>query len=111
MKLRLPVKLLTSALLSLWLVNGCADQSVKTSGSKASAEASTAIANASDAIKAAKANNWIWRDTETFLKEAQEAADAGDNQTAISLAGKAQFQAEAAMKQYDYEKTHPRGLR
>jgi hypothetical protein len=111
MKTPLPVKLLATALLSLWLVNGCADNATKNPASKASPEAMAAIANASDAIKAANANNWIWRDTETFLKEAQEAADAGDNQTAISLAGKAQFQAEAAMKQYDYEKTHPRGLR
>lgn len=110
MKIRLPVKLLTSALLSLWLVNGCADQSVKTSGSKASAEATTAIANASDAIKAAKANDWLWRDTEKFLKQAQEAADKGDNDTAITLAGKAQFEAEAAVIQYNYENTNPRGL-
>jgi hypothetical protein len=84
---------------------------VKTSGSKASAEASTAIANASDAIKAAKANNWIWVNTEEFLKQAQEAADKGDDDTAIVLAGKAQFQAEAAIEQYNYETTHPRGLR
>ena len=110
MKIRLPVKLLTSALLSLWLVNGCADQSVKTSGSKANAEATAAIANASDAIKAASANNWIWVNTEDFLKQAQEAADKGDNDTAIKLAGKAQFEAEAAVIQYNHEKANPRGL-
>jgi len=110
MKIRLPVKLLTSALLSLWLVNGCADQSMKTAGSKANAEAMTAITNASDAIKAAKSNNWIWVNTESLLKEAQEAANKGDNDTAIVLAGKAQFEAEAAVIQYNYEKDHPRGL-
>jgi hypothetical protein len=110
MKTRLPVKLLTSALLSLWLVNGCADQSVKTAGSKASPEAAAAIANASDAIKAAKSNEWIWRDTEKFLQQAQEAADKGDNDAAIALAGKAQYEAEAAVIQYNHEKANPRGL-
>jgi hypothetical protein len=111
MKIRLPVKLLTSALLSLWLVNGCADQSMKASGSKASPEAAAAIANASDAIKAANANNWIWVNTEDFLKQAQEAADKGDNDTAITLADKARFEAEAAIAQYNLETTQPRGLR
>jgi len=110
MKTRLPVKLLTSALLSLWLVNGCADQSVKTAGSKANPEATAAIANASDAIKAAKSNNWIWVNTEKFLEEAQAAADKGDNDTAIALAGKAQFEAEAAVIQYNHETANPRGL-
>ena len=69
MKIRLPGKLLTTALLSLWLVNGCADNATKNPASKASPEAMAAIANASDAIKAAKANNWIWVNTEEFLKQ------------------------------------------
>jgi pectate lyase len=111
MKIRLPVNLLTTALLSLWLVNGCADQATKNPASKASPEAMAAIDNASDAIEAAKTNNWIWVHTETFLEEAQKAADAGDNQTAITLADKARFEAEAAVTQYNYERDHPRGLR
>jgi hypothetical protein len=110
MKTRLPVKLLSTALLSMWLVNGCADQAVKNPDSKANPAAMAAIANASDAIKAAKANNWIWVNTEEFLTQAQEAADKGDNDTAISLAGKAQFEAEAAVIQYNHEKDNPRGL-
>ncbi|HYQ71142.1 MAG TPA: hypothetical protein VET88_04335 [Gammaproteobacteria bacterium] len=110
MKIRLPVKLLTTALLSLWLVNGCADQAVKGSSSKASPEAMAAITNASDAIEAAKANNWIWVNTEQFLDQAQAAADKGDYDTAIILAGKAQFEAEAAVIQYNLEKTTHRGL-
>ena len=110
MKTRLPVKLLSTALLSLWLVTGCADQAVKNPDSKANPAAMAAIANASDAIKAANANKWIWVNTEDFLKQAQEAADKGDNDTAISLAGKAQFEAEAAVIQYDHETAHPRGL-
>jgi len=110
MKIRLAVKLLATALLSLWLVNGCADQAMKNSDSKASPEAMAAIANASDAIKLAKSNDWIWVNTENFLKQAQEAADKGDNQTALALAEKARFEAEAAVTQYNYEQNHPRGL-
>ena len=110
MKIRLPVKLLTTALLSLWLVNGCADQSVKNPASKASPEAMAAITNASDAIKLAKSNNWMWRDTEQYLEEAKAAADKGDNDTAIILAEKARFEAEAAVIQYNHEKDTNRGL-
>ena len=110
MKTSFNVKLLLTALLSLWLVSGCASNS-SNGGPKASAEATTAITNANAAIKAAKANDWIWRDTEKFAKEAQEAAAAGDNAKAIKLAEKARFQAEAAVEQYNLETTQQRGLR
>jgi len=111
MKTRSHFKLLITAILSMWLINGCADQATMTgSGSKASAEASAAIASAESAIKAAKANNWIWNDTENLLKEAQESADNGDNDAAVKLANKAKFQADGAVSQYNYEKAHPRGL-
>ena len=109
MKTSFNIKLLSTALLSVWLINGCASNSA--GGSKASAEANTAIANANDAIKAAKANDWIWRDTEKFAKQAKEAAGAGDNTKAIKLADKARFQAETAVKQYSMESTQQRGLR
>ena len=110
MKTSFNVKLLSTALLSLWLVSGCASNS-SNGGSKANAEATTAIANANDAIKSAKSNDWIWRDTEKFAKEAQEAAAAGDNAKAVKLANKARFQAEAAVEQYNLETTQQRGLR
>jgi N-acetylglucosamine kinase-like BadF-type ATPase len=111
MKTRAHVKLLISAILSMWLISGCADQATKSdSGSMASPEATAAIASASSAIKAAKANKWIWRDTEKFAKQAQEAANKGDNATAIKLANKAKFQAESAVTQYKFEKANPRGL-
>jgi hypothetical protein len=111
MKTRSHFKLLISAILSMWLINGCAEQTTKTdSGSKASPEATAAIASAGSAIKAAKANNWIWRDTEKFLKQAQAAADKGDNDAAVKLANKVKFQAESAVTQYKYEKANPRGL-
>jgi hypothetical protein len=111
MKTRSHFKLLISAILSMWLISACAEQATKAdSGSMASPEATAAIASAGSAIKAAKANNWIWRDTEKFLKEAQAAADKGDNDAAVKLADKAKFQAESAVSQYKYEKANPRGL-
>jgi len=111
MKTRFPLRLILTTVLSLWLVSGCADQTAKSaSSSKASPEAAAAIAAANDAIKAAKANNWIWRDTEKFAKEAQAAADKGDNAVAIKLAHKAKDEADNAVVQYEYETAHPRGL-
>ena len=110
MKTRFHVKLLSTALLTLWLTSGCAGQSSKDTASKASPEATAAIANANDAIAAAKSNDWIWRDTEKFLGQAKAAADTGDNAKAVKLADKAKFEAEAAVQQYNYESTHQRGL-
>jgi hypothetical protein len=113
MKRRLSAKLLAIALLTVGLNAGCAESPKKEAAepaSKASPEATAAIANATGAIEMAKANDWIWRDTEQFLKEAQAAADAGDNTTAIKLANKAKYQAEAAVIQYNHEKNNPRGL-
>ena len=112
MKTRFNVKLMSAVLLSVWLTSGCADQSTKTeAASKASPEAIAAINNAEDAITIAKSNDWIWRDTESFLTKAQAAADAGDNAMAIKLADMAKFEAEAAVDQYNLETTNPRGLR
>jgi hypothetical protein len=110
MKTSFHVKLLSTALLSLWLVSGCASNSPN-GGSSASAAAIAAISNANDAIKAAKANDWIWSNTEEFVTDAQAAADAGDNAKAIKLADMARFEAEAAVEQYNLETTHQRALR
>jgi hypothetical protein len=104
------IKLLSVVLLSSAVTAGCAGQSAKDSASKAAPEARQAIKNASDSISMANANNWIWSNTEDLLKEAQAAADGGDNAKAIKLADQAKFQAEAAIIQYNYEKDHPRGL-
>ena len=112
MKTRFNVMLMSAVLLSVWLTSGCADQPTKTeAASKASPEATAAITNAKDAIAIAKSNDWVWRDTESFLSKAQEAADAGDNAMAIKLADKAKYEAEAAVIQYNYETTNQRGLR
>ena len=112
MKPSFSIKLLSTVILSLWLVNGCAEKATKStaSASAASPEAIAAIASANSAIKAAKANKWIWRDTEKFAKNAQAAADKGDNATAVKLANKAKGEADDAVKQYQYESANPRGL-
>jgi hypothetical protein len=110
MKSSFTVKLLSTVILSLWLVSGCAENATKSSAGKASPEAVAAIAAANDAIKSAKANDWLWRDTEKFAKQAQESADKGDNTAAIKLANKAKDEAEDAIAQYKYEKANPRGL-
>ena len=111
MKIRIPLRLMSTAVLSLWLVAGCAEQTPKAASmSKASPEAVAAIAAANNAIKAAKANDWIWRDTEKFAQGAQAAADKGDNAVAIKLANKAKDEADNAVAQYNYEMAHPRGL-
>lgn len=110
MKTRFPTKLWSIAVLSIVLATGCAQQSAKAPATKASPEATAAIAGANAAIKSAKANKWIWRDTEKFAKEAQAAADKGDNAAAIKLANKAKKQAEDAIAQYQYETANPRDL-
>jgi hypothetical protein len=113
MKTRFPSKLLSTAILSSLLIAGCASMNSSAPGnpaSKASPEATAAIASANAAIKNAKANNWIWVNTESFAEEAQAAADKGDNAVAIQLANKAKAEAENAVAQYNYEKAHPRGM-
>ncbi len=112
MKKSSSVNFFTSVVFSFLLVAGWASQAEAeaTAESKASPEATAAISTASGAIKKAKTNNWIWRDTEKFLKQAQAAANKGDNAAAIKLAKKAKFQAEAAVTQYNFEKANPRGM-
>ena len=110
MKKLLRKELFTIILLSCAVSAGCASNKANDSASRSTPEARQAIKNASDAIAIANGNNWIWSETEDLLKQAQAAANSGDNATAIKLADKAKFQAEAADIQYNYEKNHPRGL-
>jgi len=67
--------------------------------------AGAAIAAAKTSVDAAKANNWIWRDTEDELKQAQDAAAAGDSKKAIELANTAKNEADLAVEQYKLETT------
>jgi hypothetical protein len=113
MKKSFATRLLSITALPLLLLAGCSYFQTKSSdaaSNKASPEAVAAIAGANAAIKNAKANNWIWVNTEKFATEAQTAADKGDNAVAIKLANKARAEAENAIAQYNFENAHPRGM-
>ncbi len=105
--------------LSMGMVVGCAQQQQKpvaepTAAKQAGPDAQAAekaIADAKDAIAKAKENNWIWRDTEKFLKEAEKDYKAGKYEDAIKKANKAKDQANLAVEQYQKEQQMDRGLR
>ena len=104
MKRILAGKQLITVILALGVVVGCATTPQEPAAPTASAEATRAIDGAKAAIAQAKSLDWLWRDTEKFLKEAEAAAAKGDNDTAINLANKARNQAEQAINQYYLEK-------
>lgn len=110
-RMSFPATLLAVAVLSLGLAAGCAVQQDKGPAepvAKAPNPAVTqALESARTAIKNAKSHDWIWRDTEKFLKQAEEAAERGDDARAIKLANKARSQAELAVNQYYLEKAKP----
>ena len=91
------IKPLFIVMLALGLVAGCATDG----GSSDSADytAEQAIANAKSANAKAKKMGAEWRDTGKIIKSAEAAMTAGDEEKAKKLAGKAQRQAEFAMKQ------------
>lgn len=113
MKFTLPVKLLSVSVLVLSGAIGCAGQSQQVAEKPAAAAAvpsaavTQALNDAGAAIKTAKDLNWIWRDTEKMYKDAQDAANAGDEAKALKLANTAKFEAEAAVNQYYIEKAKP----
>jgi len=94
---------LVAVILVLGMLAGCASTPKEPVVDQGSAEADQAIAAAEAAIAKAKANDWIWRDTEKFLKGAKDAAAKGDSGEAVSLANKARNQAELAENQYYLE--------
>ena len=79
---------LVAVFLVLGVLAGCASTPKESAVDQGSAEVDQAIAAAQAAIAKAKANEWIWRDTEKFLKQAQDAAAKGDNEAALKLANK-----------------------
>ncbi len=97
-------KRLVSLALVLGLVAGCA--STPPEGAGDNAEVTQAIDAAKASIAKAKAVDWIWRDTEKILKQAENEAAAADGQKslAIKLANKARDQADMAVNQYYLEK-------
>lgn len=90
---------LTAAIL---MAAGCA-------GSPADGDEATGAEGAADrtisearaAIEKADDRGCLWRDTESILTEAEEAADAGEYAEAEELASEALFQAEQGMEQCD----------
>jgi len=89
--------------LVLGMLVGCASTPKEPAVDPGEAKAAQAISAAEAAIAKAKANDWIWRDTEKFLTQAQDAAAKGDTDAAVSLANKARDQAELAENQYYLE--------
>ena len=57
------------------------------------------VAKAKAEIQLAGKSGYVWRDTEKFLTQADEAMKAGDRDKAIKLVGKATKQAHLAQKQ------------
>jgi len=57
------------------------------------------ISDAKDALKEAEKGGYAWRDTGKFIKQAEEAAAAGELEKASSLSQKALEQSELAKKQ------------
>ena len=112
MKFTLPAKMLAVSTLVLGGLVACAgqpQQAADSSAAKPAAAPSAAATQALDAarasIKTAKGHEWIWRDTEKTLASAEEAAAAGDEATAVKLAKKAKFEADAAVNQYYLEQS------
>ena len=57
------------------------------------------VTQAQNEIKLADKTGFLWRDTEKFLKDSQEAKAAGDTDKAMKLAQKALKQAQMAQQQ------------
>jgi formate-dependent nitrite reductase cytochrome c552 subunit len=62
------------------------------------------VADAKSSIKELKADEALWRDTEKFLKQAEEAQAAGDSEKANKMLKKVQFEIDAARKQFESQK-------
>ena len=96
--MRTTAKLFSLALISLFLMSGCA-----TTEEKTQTAGEIAVAEAEAANKAAKAAGFEWRDTGKLLKYAKKALADGKDDKAVLLANKAKRQAETAQKQAAYE--------
>jgi nucleoid-associated protein YgaU len=96
-------KQLVPVMLALGLMAGCSS-TPEAPAKDSSAEVTQAIDAAKSAIAKAKSLDWIWRDTEKMLAEAEKEAAAGNDEAAIKLANKARNQADLAVNQYYLEK-------
>jgi nucleoid-associated protein YgaU len=98
-------KQLVPVAMVLSMVGGCASAPPETPAKDNMAEVNQAIDAAKASIAKAEAVDWMWRDTEDYLKEAETeaAAGAGHEELAIKLANKARNQADLAVNQYYLE--------
>jgi nucleoid-associated protein YgaU len=108
MKATVSGKFLIPVILVMTVVAGCATAPKETAPpapavDTGKAQAGRSIDSAKAAIAKAKSLDWIWRDTEKFLGEAETAFSKGDYDTATKLADKARNQAELAVNQYYLE--------
>jgi hypothetical protein len=87
------------AIFAIGMLVGCASTPEPAKPAGPSPAATQAIDAAKTAIAEAASMDALWRDTESFLKSAEEAAAGGDNETAIKLAKKARGQAEMGIEQ------------
>lgn len=97
-------RLICFSVFVLIIATGCSFRG----GFGGSSSAKSAIKQAEASVAKAKANKWVWRDTEKLLKKAKEVAKQGDDTTAIKLANQVKEQAEIAIKQFEYEKSQDR---
>jgi LysM repeat protein len=97
-------KQLVPVAMVLGLVVGCSSTPPAPPAQDNMAEVNQAIDAAKASIAKAKSLDWIWRDTEKFLAEAEKEAAAGNSEAAIKLANKARNQGELAVNQYYLEK-------
>jgi len=105
MKITIFGKQLVPVAMVLSLAAGCASTPPEKPATDSMAEVNQAIDAAKASIAKAKSVDWVWRDTEDFLKEAETeaAAGAGHEELAIKLANKARNQADLAVNQYYLE--------
>jgi len=96
--MRTTAKLFSLALISLFLMSGCA-----TTEEKTQTAGEIAVAEAEAANKAANAAGFEWRDTGKLLKYAKKALADGKDDKAVLLANKAKRQAGIAQEQAAYE--------
>lgn len=109
MKIKNMLKYSGLAALVLTVAVGCASAPKEEEAVQPVAQDSTCV-DAQNAMNEAKlaaekaaAAGAVWRDTEGLLKQAEDALKAGDCAKALSLAGQARSQAEAAIAQREAE--------
>jgi hypothetical protein len=88
-----------AVLLGALLIFGCAGTTGGEKKSSIDPVVQAAIDEAIAANENANSVGYEWRDAGRFIKEAQAAAEAGDNDTAMALANKAKTQGDLAYQQ------------